>query len=374
MNRKLARLAHALAIILMAFASAVSAQIRVMPAQSGSQAETAAMRAIFLEHQQREAALAAIAQDRASFVASLLDRFTLEIAARDATDRVRNGLTALLTGADPEKLYRASRVRSLAELQALLVGKGAANTAAASEPGETGPPGALGSPSSDLVYFPISPCRALDTRFASPPYGGPWAADTSRDVLLTDPILGNQGGSANCGIPHGPARAVVLNIAAVWPANSGYLRVYPYGESLPNASILNFAGGDVIANAVVAPICQLCAFDLTIRTDQSASQIVVDVLGYFAAPYATPLEMTTVTSAPAVVAENSLAEAFSPACPSGYTMTGGGYRVDPIVPGLVVSQSSYDEGTGRWRAKVNNPTFVVLGLTVYGQCSRVPGR
>ncbi len=374
MSRRFACCVLGLAVMLVASGSAASAQVRIMPSQGGNQTDIEQMRAIFLEHQQREAALAAIAQDRASFISSLLDRFTLEIAARDGNDRVRNGIAALLMGTDPEKLYRVSQAKTFGELQTLLVGKTAAGPAVSLAPGEVGPPDTLGSAGTDLVYYPVSPCRALDTRFAGPLYLGPWAANTSKDIMVTDPIQNSQGGLAACGIPLGPARAVVLNIAAVWPANAGYFRIYPYGETLPNASILNFAGGDVIANAVVAPICLFCAFDLTVRTDQSASHVVVDVLGYFAAPTATPLNVTKMTSSTSVPAATSINPLNSPACPAGTTLTGGGFNQLGSTTGFILWNSGPDPTNTFWVVRGFNNDVSSVSVFAYALCAQVPGR
>jgi hypothetical protein len=44
----------------------------------------------------------------------------------------------------------------------------------------------------------------------------------------------------------------VLNVTAVAPDRPGYLTVYPRGETPPLASSVNFLGGDVVPNAVLA--------------------------------------------------------------------------------------------------------------------------
>lgn len=72
------------------------------------------------------------------------------------------------------------------------------------------------------------------------------------------------------------ASAAVLNIGAVLPSDEGFLTVYPCGEELPIASNVNYFGGDVVSNSVVARIGDegmVCIYTLT-ETD-----LIVDVNG-----------------------------------------------------------------------------------------------
>jgi hypothetical protein len=139
-----------------------------------------------------------------------------------------------------------------------------------------------GDSTTDLVYTPVAPCRVLDTRSA----GGPLAAGTQRNIRVAGALAG-QGGEANCGVPFGPATAVVLNFVAVTPQGPGDLRAWAFGGAAPNASVLNYAAvaGLNIANGVVVPICNpgaaSCGADLVLQADASATQVVADVLGYF---------------------------------------------------------------------------------------------
>ena len=171
--------------------------------------------------------------------------------------------------------YRAAFERELAarplgELQAIADGHAPV------------PPLNLGDTGADLVYTPVAPCRVLDTRFA----GGPLGGGAQLHIKVAGAITG-QGGAADCLVPAGPATAAVLNFVAVNAAGAGNLRAFAFGGSLPTASILNYAqvSGLNIANGVVVPLCDpavsTCTNDLTIQADSGATQIVVDVLGYF---------------------------------------------------------------------------------------------
>jgi hypothetical protein len=152
---------------------------------------------------------------------------------------------------------------------------------------------ALGDSSADLLYTPLTnvvPCRIFDTRLAA---AGMLTPNVPRNFLVAgDTGFAAQGGYA-CGVPLGPATAVVLNLAVVGPTGPGHLRAWPaidppHGPTL--ASVLNFgnvAGLPALANALVLPICDrasaggVCVSDLSLQTFGSSTHVVGDVLGYF---------------------------------------------------------------------------------------------
>jgi len=146
---------------------------------------------------------------------------------------------------------------------------------------------AIGDSTSDLVFVPVQPCRIIDTRLA----GGALAANVQRDFQVTGSAsLAPQGGNASgCGIPQGAttplAAAVAINFIAVGPAGAGDLRAWPFGQTKPLASIINYAAvsGLNIANGVVVPIAgtSSSAADLSVIADVSGTHLVADVTGYF---------------------------------------------------------------------------------------------
>ncbi len=72
------------------------------------------------------------------------------------------------------------------------------------------------------------------------------------------------------------AEAVILNVTAVTPPGSGYLTVYPCGETRPNASNLNFVPGRSTPNSVLVGIGtggDVCIYN------SSATHLIVDVVG-----------------------------------------------------------------------------------------------
>jgi hypothetical protein len=138
----------------------------------------------------------------------------------------------------------------------------------------------------DLTYTPVTPCRIIDTRLV----GGPIAAGTQRSFYVAGSFgFDTQGGHAGgCGVPFGPATAVVINYVAVQAAGPGDLRAWPYAGTVPTASVINYAQvpGLNIANGLVQPLCAggggTCLRDITVQADASDTQLVADVVGYFA--------------------------------------------------------------------------------------------
>ena len=129
------------------------------------------------------------------------------------------------------------------------------------------------APTTSLVPL-CAPARVLDTRFPSgSTVDGQHQAVGAviANATYQLPIAGR------AGVPS-DAASVVLNVTAVGPLGNGYVTVFPCGQSLPNASNLNFSAGDVIPNSVLAKIGtagRVCLFTST------TTNLLVDVSGYF---------------------------------------------------------------------------------------------
>ncbi|CAN5469098.1 hypothetical protein BH10ACT2_BH10ACT2_11310 [soil metagenome] len=82
------------------------------------------------------------------------------------------------------------------------------------------------------------------------------------------------------GVPADVLGSVALNVTAINPAASGFLTVWPTGQSRPNASNLNFIPGQVVPNMVVVPLGTGGKIALWSST---TVDVLVDVLGYFPA-------------------------------------------------------------------------------------------
>ena len=91
---------------------------------------------------------------------------------------------------------------------------------------------------------PLTPCRVLDTRNANGNSGGPaLTGGVTRSFTIQ---------SSGCGVPAGAA-AYSLNVTVVPHGQSGYLSVWPAGQSQPLVSTLNSIDGTVLANAAIVP-------------------------------------------------------------------------------------------------------------------------
>lgn len=123
-----------------------------------------------------------------------------------------------------------------------------------------------------LAFYPMAPCRLVDTRLANGPLGGPsLIAGLSRDF----PLL-----SSPCNIPS-TARAYSLNYTAVPRGPLGFLTTWPAGVTQPFVSTLNAPTGANTANAAIVPAGT--NGDISVFVTHPAD-LVIDVNGYFAPP------------------------------------------------------------------------------------------
>jgi beta-glucanase (GH16 family) len=122
-----------------------------------------------------------------------------------------------------------------------------------------------------LAFYPVAPCRVVDTRQPPGPLGGPaLGAGSSR----TFPV------GTSCSLP-ATAQAYSFNFAAVPTGPLGFMTAWPTGQPQPLAASLNALSGTVTANAVIVPSGAGGNVDVytTDKTD-----LVIDVNGYFAPP------------------------------------------------------------------------------------------
>ena len=128
-------------------------------------------------------------------------------------------------------------------------------------------------------FFPLTPCRVVDTRNANGPSGGPvLAANTARNF----PIININ----SCGVP-ATARAAVVNVTAVAPGDNGNFIIYPAGSPRPNTSVVNWSVADfATGNGAFLPLANQGGVDITVYPNMPPNssgmvQLVIDVTGYF---------------------------------------------------------------------------------------------
>lgn len=138
----------------------------------------------------------------------------------------------------------------------------------------------------DGSYHGVAPCRLVDTRNT---LGGALAANSDRDFFGIGKLTEQGATLDDCGLPP-TATALVLNVTAASPRGSGNLRVWAAGGPMPTVSLVNYRQGVSIANATTVQICRdpaygLCPeFDFTVHAANSATDVVVDVMGYYEGP------------------------------------------------------------------------------------------
>ena len=319
--------------------------------------EPAALRAV-------PSALLSIDQNRTTVVDRIIGDWGDALTKSNAgitVDQLRSTLLAMRS----DYLLAASVAGSLEGLRSVVASSFFGGPPASEKPLDTK---ALGDTGDDLVYTPVTPCRVVDTRNA----GGPIGTNSSRDfkVWVSSGGFTAQGGSAsNCNVPANPA-AVAVNITAVSPAGSGNFIAYPTGTPTLS-SVLNYqAGQNALANGAIVTLCQPnCPNQLTIATNGAGANVVMDIVGYFAAPMATALQCNEVFSASVAIPVSSDALVTLPNCAAGLTRTGakcsgtlnvpGGYLVEINATGCVFRNLS---------------AVATYNASAISTCCQIPGR
>ncbi len=126
-----------------------------------------------------------------------------------------------------------------------------------------------------LRYFTIAPCRFVDTRNATGPYGGPsLTSGAARNFVLT----------GVCGVP-ATAKALTVNVTVVNPNGGGSVELYPGDAPAPPTSSISFAAGQTIANNAVISLSRNGDGSITVRASISGSpgltDFLIDASGYF---------------------------------------------------------------------------------------------
>jgi hypothetical protein len=123
-----------------------------------------------------------------------------------------------------------------------------------------------------LQFYPVTPCRLVDTRNASGPLGGPSiTGNTSRTFPLP---------TGSCNLP-ATAQAYSLNLAVVPQGPLGYLTAWPTGQAQPATANVSSTTGTVTASAAIVPAGTSGSIDVYAS---NTTDLIIDVNGYFAPP------------------------------------------------------------------------------------------
>jgi hypothetical protein len=120
-----------------------------------------------------------------------------------------------------------------------------------------------GSGTGGLSLYPLTPCRALDTR----------------DPSGSQPTTGALSPTLNpaCAIP-ATAQAILLNATVVPSKSLGYLSLWPSGLPQPYVSTLNSYDGSVTSNMAIVPASN----GAVSAYSSDPTYLLLDVSGYFA--------------------------------------------------------------------------------------------
>jgi len=135
-----------------------------------------------------------------------------------------------------------------------------------------------GPGSQTLAFYPLAPCRVIDTRNDNGDLGGPsLGGGQTRNFPVTE-------SSCLQGISN--AQAYSFNFTAVPTRQNpnqplGYLTVWPQGGSQPTVSTLNNPTATVVANAAIVPAGTAGGISVFASNN---TDFLVDINGYFAAP------------------------------------------------------------------------------------------
>jgi hypothetical protein len=174
------------------------------------------------------------------------------------------------------------------------------------------PPGPSG-----LDFFPLTPCRIVDTRSTQPSTGAFGPPGLSPYLARAFPIS-----TSPC--LSGSEQAYALNITVVPPGALDFLSVWPVGQSYPGVSTLNSPGGSVLANAAIVPAGANGGIDVLVS---DATDVIIDIDGKFAAPGTGGLQFYAVT--PCRVADTRAGQSFTGAL-GPPSLTAYTYRNFPI--------------------------------------------
>ncbi len=229
----------------------------------------------------------------------------------------------------------------------------------------------LGEATNDLVFVPVTPCRILDSRNA----GGQMAAGTTRGFDITAVTdYSFQGGTAsNCGGvgAAGSFAAAAINFTVVVPAGGGFITAYPFLESRPLSSTMDYDGGGLRSTLAIVKLDQGASANEMNVYAHSTTHLVADIVGYFINPILGEIDCQETFSSNITVNANSTGAGSSPACAAGYTIVSGGCTMSTF-DGRIVSSRQFPGSNTHFCAFRNESASSANTGVVYGRCCKLP--
>ena len=166
-----------------------------------------------------------------------------------------------------------------------------------------------------LHFVPVTPCRLADTREDKPGGFGKPALAGSVERIFAVP-------QGSCGIPS-DAKAYSMNVTVVPKGPLSYLTIWSTGRPQPLVSTLNSLDGRVKANAALVPAGANGAVSVAAT---GATELVLDINGYFVEPILNPAALAFYPITPCRVADTRLPTGAL----GGPAIPGGGIRTFPV--------------------------------------------
>jgi hypothetical protein len=360
MGSRVAVLAISMALAFAAFSNAQQAGFSASPHAQQTPTEDPARLKEAMERAERGASIEA---NKATFVSELLARWADDAAAR-GYDAYSSKGTRKLMARSGEDLLRLSQQATDFETFRKLVFDGYTINF-------------LGQATQDLVFTPMAACRIYDSRFATTPgLVGPMAPGTQRAIAVNNTT--GQGGTSICGtaVPdlYNDPPALALTLTAAGPTGPGNLRTFPTGGAVPNAAMLTYTTGTTISTGAITASCTGCGTELTVRNQGAGNtDVIVDIVGYFNAPFSTSLEVQSVVS-PYYVCPSGNDCGVYQNCNAGYTITGGGCQLQYYNFYWFWANNSPLGATNGWNCQGTNTSSLSQNMRTVAMCSRVPGR
>lgn len=121
-----------------------------------------------------------------------------------------------------------------------------------------------------LSAYSVPPCRLVDTRNPTGPYGGPALSTNAPRLFQARGI---------CGVPS-TAKGVMFNMAVFEPGADGFLQIYSPDLPLPATSSLNYRAGRVRSNNVITTLDSSGQIAVFPNQAGGAVHVVLDITGY----------------------------------------------------------------------------------------------
>jgi len=119
-------------------------------------------------------------------------------------------------------------------------------------------------------YFPLTPCRVVDTRNPPAVNGGPNLTTATRDFQVR----------GVCGVPS-TAKAVAINVTVVNQTAVSWLTLWPSGQTKPFVSALNFdPNSGAVGNGAIIGLSTNTQ-DLSVANAIGICHVIIDVTGYY---------------------------------------------------------------------------------------------